>query len=292
MRDARCNTTARQMAAALAARESFVISGHVNPDGDCLGSALALAGVLRSLGKQVDVLLVEDVPVEPGLRFLPGFESLIPAERYEGKPEAFVYVDVSVRERIGVGAAIADAADVRLAIDHHAGTEDVAEFNYIDPSAAASTILVWEVMRELGVDPTPEIALCAYTGLMTDTGRFQYQNTDVRAFETAAQMVAAGAQPSLAGREFYQNRALPSLLLEQRMISRMEMLLGGECSFSYITLSDFAECGAENSDAEALIDTLRSVRGVRMACILKERDGFVRGSLRAGGAARAPPGMA
>jgi phosphoesterase RecJ-like protein len=192
-----------------------------------------------------------------------------------------VYVDVSVRERIGVGAAIADSAKRRFAIDHHAGTEEVAELNFIDPSAASCTILVWEVMRELGVEPTPEIALCAYTGLMTDTGRFQYQNTDERAFKAAAQMVAAGAQPSLAGREFFQNRAIASLKLEQRMISRMEILHEGQVAFSYITLADFAECQAENADAEALIDTLRSVRGVRVACIMKERDGFVRGSLRA-----------
>ena len=281
MRDSRCNATAADMARALVACDSFAISGHVNPDGDCLGSALALAAALRLLGKQADVLLVEDVPVEPGLRFLPGFDTLVPAERYEGTPDAFVYVDVSVRQRIGVGTAIADAAQHVFAIDHHAADEDVAELNLIDPSAASCTMLVWDVVKELGIKPTPDIALCAYTGLMTDTGRFQYQNTDARAFESAAQMVAAGAQPALAGREFYQNRSLASLLLEQRMLAHMELIGGGDCAFSSISLADFAECEAENSDAEALIDTLRSVRGVRVACLLKEREGFVRGSLRA-----------
>lgn len=281
MRDLRSNATAREMADALAACSSFVISGHVNPDGDCLGSTLALAHALRQMGKRVDVLLVEDTPVEPGLRFLPGFEWFVPAERYEGTPDAFVYIDVSVRQRIGCGAAIADAAAHRFAIDHHAGTEEVAELNLIDPDAAAASMLVWDIVKELGVQLTPEIALCAYTGLMTDTGRFQYQNTDVRAFEAAAQMVAAGAQPSFAGREFYQNRSLASLQLEQRMVSRIQLMAQGECAFSYITLEDFRECGAENADAEALIDTLRSIRGVRVACLLKEREGFVRGSMRA-----------
>ena len=281
MRDERNNATARQMADALSACQTFAISGHVNPDGDCLGSALALAHALRSLGKQVDVLLVEDVPVEPGLRFLPGFEGLLPAERYDGTPDAFVYVDVSVRQRIGCASAIADRAAHRFAIDHHAGTEAVAEFNYIDPDAASCSLLVWDVVKAMGAELTPELALCAYTGLMTDTGRFQYQNTDARAFRAAADMVEAGAEPSLAGREFFQNRSIASLGLEQRMVSRMELLMDGNVAFSYITLADFAECGAENSDAEALIDTLRSVRSVRAACILKERNGFVRGSLRA-----------
>jgi len=281
MRDERTNATAAQMAAALADCGCFAICGHVNPDGDCLGSALALAHALRALGKQADVLLVEDVPVEPGLRFLPGFEGAVPACRYEGTPDAFVYVDVSVRKRIGAAADIAGAAAHRFAIDHHAGTEEVAELNLIDPDAAACALLVWDVVRELGVDPTSDIALCAYTGLMTDTGRFQYQNTDERAFATAAQMVAAGAAPAFAAREFFQSRTMASLQLEQRMVARMEQIAQGDIAFSYVTLEDFAECGAVNSDAEALIDTLRSVRGVRAACLLKERDGFVRGSLRA-----------
>ena len=281
MRDARCNATAGQMAAALASCESFAITGHVNPDGDCLGSSLALAIALRSLGKQATVLLVEDVPVEPGLRFLPGFGELVPAERYEGTPEAFVYVDVSVRDRIGCGASIADRAAKRFAIDHHHADDDVAELNLIDPDAASCSILVWEVVKELGIPLTPEIALNAYTGLMTDTGRFQYQNTDMRAFSAAAQMVEAGAVPAIAGREFYQNRSFASLKLEQRMVSHIELMQGGECAFSYITLDDFAQCDAENADAEVLIDTLRSVRGVRIACLLKERQGLVRGSMRA-----------
>ena len=281
MPDPRCNATARQMAEALDACESFVITGHVNPDGDCLGSTLALMHALRARGKQVDVLLVEDTPVEYGLRFLPGFENLVPADRYEGKPEAFVYVDVSVRERIGCGAAIADACAKRFAIDHHANLEQVAELNYLDPDAASCSILVWEVIRELGVPMTPDIALCAYTGLMTDTGRFQYQNTDERAFSAAAEMVAAGAQPSLAGREFYQSRSFASLQLEQRMIAGMKLLHDNTIAFSVVTLDDFAACNAENADAESLIDTLRSVRGVLVACLLKERNGFVRGSLRA-----------
>ena len=281
MNDPRCNASVQDMARALASCSSFVISGHVNPDGDCLGSALALAAALRAMGKEAQVVLVEDAPVEPGLRFLPGFEGIMPAERCTMVPDAFVYVDVSVRERVGVAARIADAAARRFAIDHHRGDEVVAELNLIDPSAASCSMLVWEVAKELGADITPEIALCAYTGLMTDTGRFQYQNTDERAFAAAAQMVAAGANPALAGREFFQNRSLASLRLEQRMVGRMQVLLGGECAFSYITLDDFAECGAENADAESLIDTLRSVRGVRVACLLKEREDLVRGSLRA-----------
>lgn len=281
MDDPRTNATTEQMARELASCGSFAICGHVNPDGDCLGSQLALAAALRALGKRADVLLVEDAPVEEGLRFLPGFDGLVPAERYDGAPEAFVYVDVSVRSRIGAAARIADAAARRFAIDHHAADEDVAELNLIDPDAASCTILIWDVVGALGVERTPAIATCAYTGLMTDTGRFQYQNADARAFAAASQMVEAGAMPAHAAREVFQSRSVPSLRLEQRMLEHMEFLAGGECVLSYVTLDDYAACGAESADAESLIDTLRTVRGARIACLLKGRPGLVRGSLRA-----------
>lgn len=281
MPDARTNATPADMAALLGSCESLAICGHVNPDGDCLGSELALAAALRAVGKQVTVLLAKDAPVEEGLHFLPGFGDLVPASRYEGTPDAFVYVDVSVRERVGDAAAVADRAPQRFVIDHHAGTEQLADRYYIDPSAASCSLLIWEVIAELGVAPTADIALCAYTGLMTDTGRFQFQNTDARAFQAAGEMVAAGAQPALAAREFFQNRSFASLQLEQRMVQRMRFLGDGVCAFSYITLDDYAECGAVDADAEALIDTLRSLRGIRVACLLKERPDKVRGSLRA-----------
>lgn len=281
MPDARTNATPAEMAALLASCDSIAICGHVNPDGDCLGSQLALAAALRDKGKRVDVLLANDAPVEEGLRFLPGFGDLLPASRYEASPEAFVYVDVSVRDRIGDAARVADSAKRRFVIDHHAGTEQIAQWYCIDPSAASCSLLVWEVIAELEVSPTPDMALCAYTGLMTDTGRFQFQNTDARAFQAAAEMVAAGAKPAYAAQEFFQNRSLASLRLEQRMVQRMRFLADGACAFSYITLDDYRECDAVDADAEALIDTLRSLRGIRVACLLKERPDKLRGSLRA-----------
>ena len=281
MLDPKTNTSLAGLAQAMSGCESFAITGHVNPDGDCLGSQLALALALRQIGKKADVLLAQDAPIEEGLHFLPGFGELIPACRYDGTPDGFICVDVSVPDRIKDSAAVMARARRVFVLDHHEKPQVEAELTYDDPDAASCSMLVWDLVRELGARYTPEIALCAYTGLMTDTGRFQYQNTDMRAFVAAAQMVSAGASPSLASREFFQNRSVASLKMEQQMISRMRIVNGGEAVLSMVTLDDFAECGAVDADAESLIDTLRSVRGVRVACLLKERDGFVRGSLRA-----------
>lgn len=275
------NTDIPSFAAALAACESFAITGHINPDGDCLGSQLALGLALRKMGKSVDFLLVEDTPVEYGLRFLPSFDEMIPAADYRETPEAFITVDVSVRGRIGACADVLERVQTTFSLDHHASEETLSQYLYVDPDAASTTMLVWDVITALGVAPTPDIALCAYTGLMTDTGRFQYQNTDENAFAHASQMIAAGADPSRAAREVFQSRSLASLRLEERMLAHMELLHGGRFAFSFITLDDFAACDAVKADAEPLIDTLRAIRGVSVACILKEQPGMVRGSLRA-----------
>lgn len=276
------NTDLPTIAQALIDHDSFAICGHVNPDGDCLGSMLALGGALRALGKQVDCLLVEDAPVEDGLHFIPGFDTLVPAPAYTGTPAVFITVDVGIDTRIGACAAIRATADLTITIDHHRGKGCFSDLSYVDPDAPAACLIVWNLLKLLPLAPTPEIALCAYTGLMTDTGRFQYQNTSAEAYQAAAEMVQVGVSPDLPAREVFQSRSLASISLEGRLIERMQLLCDDRFAFSYITREDFAEFKAVKADAEPLIDLLRSVRGVQIACILKAQpDQVVRGSLRA-----------
>ena len=138
----------------------------------------------------------------------------------------------------------------------------------------------------MGADRERLIATCCYTGLMTDTGRFQHGNTDAAAFKGACEMVAAGARPGDIAREFYQNRSLASIELEGRTVGHMSLSGDGEAVLSWLSLADFAECGAVKADAEPMIDLLRSLRGVRVACMLREQDGEVQlpfqGRLRRG----------
>ena len=276
------NTDLASIAAALQEGSHYAICGHVNPDGDCLGSMLALSGALRALGKRVDCLLVEDAPVEEGLHFLPGFETLTPAPNYAGHPDTFITVDVSLASRIGVCADIRSRCARTISIDHHRVPETYSQLNYVDPDAPAACLIVWNLIKLLPVRVTPDIALCAYTGLMTDTGRFQFQNTNAESYLAASEMVAAGVSPDLPAREVFQSRSMASLHLECRLLERMELLFDRRFSFSYLTRDDFREFGASKADAEPLIDTLRSVRGIEVACILKDQpDGAVRGSFRA-----------
>lgn len=276
------NTDLPSAARFLASHDDFVVCGHVSPDGDCLGSQLGLAAALRSMGKRVTCLLAKDEPVDERLGFLPGAADLVPASSFAGEAAAFVAVDVPTRERMGeAAAALLDRCAASLTLDHHAADEAMTELAYVDPDAASVTMLVWEVARLLGADLEGAVATCCYTGLVTDTGRFQYQNTDRAALAAAADMVGAGADPSAVSREVFQNRSLPSIRLESMAVDRMELGAGGTFALSWLSLADFAAVGAVKADAEPVIDALRSVAGVRVACILREQDGAVRGSIRA-----------
>ncbi len=274
------NTTLAEIARMFSGYTNFVICGHVNPDGDCLGSQLALAHALRGVGKKVTCVLAKTDPVDQNLAFLPGLSDMVFAGSYQEPVEVLVAVDVPTVERIGAAAALHDKAQVRFTIDHHACSTTMAEYTYVDPDSPSTTMLIWQLACLLGVT-TPDVALSALCGLITDTGRFAYQNTTPEAFELAAEMMRAGASPVVVNREFFQNRSLPSLALERLVLDRMKVSEQGMFSYSYLTLSDFEEHGAIKADAEPLIDTLRSVRGVRVALILREnKKGEVRGSLR------------
>ncbi len=275
------NTTLAAIAAELMAHERFCLCGHLNPDGDCLGSELALAAALRQAGKQVSCLVATDDPVDGRFAFLPGFEGLMPASAFDGAFDVFVAVDVPTTERLADAAAVHGRAPLTVTIDHHAVDSRMADLSFTDPEAPSTTTLVWELAGLLPIERSADVALCAYTGLATDTGRFQYQNADAVAFSAAAEMVRAGADPALVSREVYQQRSLASVRLEAAALGRMELLCGGAGALSWITWADKEACRAQKADAEPLVDALRNIAGVRVACMLREGEGIVRGSLRA-----------
>lgn len=279
--EALTNATLEQLAGIISAHDDFVICGHVSPDGDCLGSALALWHALRAQGKRATCVLAKPDPIDAALSFLPGASALVPACRYDGPVGAFIAVDVPIRSRIGGAARLLDQAACSITIDHHAADERMTAWAFVDPHAASCTMLVWELVRLLCPEPPRESALCAFTGLVTDTGSFQFQNTDARAFSTAASLVSCGIDPALVARNVMQNRSRASLELDARMVSRMRFVAEGRAVLSWVTRKDMAETGAVAADREPLVNTLRSVRGIEVACLLSEREGSVRGSLRA-----------
>lgn len=276
------NATLAEIAGFLRERDDFVICGHVSPDGDCIGGQLALWHALRALGKNATCILVKPDPLGAALDFLPGTNEMVPAEQFEGTCKTFVGVDVPNRERIGHAAcAILDSAVDSVTVDHHAADERMCDLAYVDPDAAAASILVWDIVKLLLDEPPAESALCAYTGIVTDTGGFRFQNSDARAFEAAAELVSFGVDPSHVAINVYQNKTIASLKLEALVIERLSVFCDGRVAVSWITEDDMQRVAAQKADADNLIDVVRSVQGIRVACLLRVQDGKVRGNLRA-----------
>ena len=277
------NTTLAEIADVIKSHGSFLIAGHVGPDGDCIGSQLALAHVLNQLGKEVTVTLPSDEPVDSTLVFLPGAQLLTYAEKVHATSwDVFVGVDVPTRERLGESvAALKDLCARSITIDHHAVDTTMCDYVYVDPDVASTSMLIWTLAKLLSERPPVECAQCAYTGLVTDTGCFQFQNVNHDAFIAAADLVSAGADPALTARETMHNRTEASVRLEERIINRMEFFSDGKCVLSWVTKADMQACKAVKSDTDPLINTLRQIQGVRVACVLREQDDVVKGSLRA-----------
>ena len=276
--------TLLDIAQAILQHRSFALCGHVSPDGDCIGSMLALAGALRACGKSVVCLTAADEALDASLASLPGADKIIPAKGYAESVDVFIALDVPTLARLGDAAAVHERASLTVTIDHHACDRHMSDLNYIDPTAASTTMLVWELVGLFEVELGPDVAQCAYTGLMTDTGGFRFQNADARAFSAAAEMVAAGADPAASARDFFQNRSLPSFRLSHAAFDHLRLLGDDESiALAWLSVEDKERAAASYADAEPIIDELRSLRGVRVACLLREQDeaGIVRGSLRA-----------
>lgn len=276
------------IADAICSAQTIAISGHTNPDGDALGSALGLGLALsaRFPDKRVTCLLADDAPVPRVYRFLPGADAMVPAVRFEEEPDLFIAVDAPTLERLEDAAAVARRASVTATIDHHPAREEFAQAVVRDADAAATAVLVSDLLAALGCDLTPAVATCLLCGLVTDTGRFQYQNANPEAFVCASRLVAAGADPVHIALEVYQSQRVEYLHLEALVMGRIRTAAEGRVAYSYATSDDLAACGVGHDECDGLIDAVRQIGGAEVCLFLKDgkTPGLVRGNLRSKGA--------
>lgn len=306
------NATLAEIAEAMLSHDDFCICGHINPDGDCIGSTLGLYWALKEAGKRVVPLLADDGGLDESFRFMPGADELVCASAVGRSFDVFVMVDAPGDQRIGEDAAgVRKRANLTITLDHHATSARESNLSYTDPDSASTTLIIWELAGLLGVREASavgansaagegsvggvdgktsavsaaarNVAVCCYSGLVTDTGRFMYQNTNIECFKAASEMVACGASPSAIAGSLFQERTAASVAIDAVAAANMRMLANGAAVVSWISALDMEKAGACRNDAENAINVVRSIRGVEVACMLKERDGEIRGSLRAKG---------
>lgn len=273
-----------RIAAFLDAARRVAVVGHTDPDGDALGSVLAMTAIIERRWPHVLVqpLLANDRPVDGAYLFLPGVRRFVPAVRYDGVPDLLISVDTPMPSRLADAQAVLLRAKATAAFDHHPTMEPFAQVNVLHADAAAAGVIVHDFMEYAGVVPTRDIATCILTAVMTDTGRFQYQNTDAHALRVAAAMLEAGGSTVEVATNVYQSFSPAALSLKGMVLSRLSTDATGEVAFSYVTARDMRDVGAAPGDCESLIDDVRSLAGTKACLFMREQpDGSLRGNLRA-----------
>ena len=263
-------------AAFIRAHEDFMLIAHVSPDGDTLGSCLALRLALQALRKTVQVVCEDPVPVI--YRFLPGVEAVVrPQEARQA--EAVITVDCADRARTGEAALYLDAA-ATLNIDHHETNTGYCADNYVEHVAATGE-LIYQLFPALGVPLDQAAAECLYTALITDTGNLSYSNTTPDTLRITAELLETGIDLPELNRAIYRTVPYPKVKLLGCVIRNMTLYGGGRIGFSFVTLDDLHESGASAEDTEGAIDFIRDIDTVELAALLRDcEDGTVRVSLR------------
>lgn len=270
----------QRAASVLGDASHVVIASHVDPDGDAIGSTLGLAHALERLSIRTTLALGSGNRCPATYAFLPGSERLAAPIAPE-EPYVLAALDSPDLRRLGDSACLADSAEAIVLIDHHPDAVAGEHTAVFDSSAAATGVLVWQLLPHLGVQPDERIATCLYTAVLTDTGRFSYANTTAETLRLAADMVGAGAHPNDIYTAVYENRSAGAQQLVGRTLARVTLVNGGRVAYSWVTPDDFAETGARPEEAENLIDYVRALGGVDVVFLAKVNGSTVRGNLRA-----------
>lgn len=259
-------------------RTEFVVTSHTRPDGDAIGSTLALAQVLRRMGKSAEVVLGDTVPVI--YRPLPHAETIRHASQVNGKYDAAIILECDSLTRTRLQGL---ENHFLINIDHHASAKPFAHINWIDPSACAVAEMVFRLAQAAAVKITPDIATCLYTAVLTDTGSFSYAPTNAHTFELAKRLVEHGADPVRIAQSIYFASPTSKMRLLGAALSNLRR--EGAITWMSITRDDMERCGALDEDCEGLVNYALGIAGVEVAVFFREIGGDrVRVSIRSKGA--------
>jgi bifunctional oligoribonuclease and PAP phosphatase NrnA len=249
--------------------DKFVLVTHENPDGDALGSLVGMQRLLVALDKDsVMFMAADEFPLPYEYRFF-DFEGLQSHPPDDLDERTIIFLDYGNIDRNPVGAFKGDDAHI-LNIDHHHDNTRFGTVNYVVEDASCTAEIVWDLLNELRVEPTLEIAEALYVGLVTDTGRFMYENTGPRAHVMAAHLIDTGVDVHEIYRRLYEGMPYSKLELLGRALAHVQRFDDGRLTVTRLTRDDFRLAGAEESYSEGIIDQLRSVEGTKVAALARE----------------------
>jgi phosphoesterase RecJ-like protein len=255
--------------AELRARDRFLLTAHEGPDGDALGSLLGLHKVLTQLGKDsVMFMAAKEFPLPIEYRFLP-LEEVFHEPPADMADRTVVFLDCGNIDRMPVEWLTAGGNAI-INIDHHHDNTRFGDVNLVEVGASCTAEIVYDLALLLGAKITPEIASALYVGLITDTGKFMYENTNAHTHRVAADLIDAGVDVDDTYRRLYENVPLEKLRLVSRALDGISSHCDGRLVLSYITTADYEATGAGEEMTEGLIDHLRSIDGVKVAAVIRD----------------------
>lgn len=256
--------------------KSIVILTHEIPDGDAIGSSLALYIGLKQLGKDVDVIIPE---YSRTYEFLPKANEI----KKEGRTSNYdlaIALDSGDIKRLNGFVEYFENANVKISIDHHSSNTMFADYNFVNPTAPACAQILVTVLKTLGIVIDKEIGTCLLAGIITDTGGFKYQGVTPETFEFVAELINKGVNVSDVYKKVLQIISREKFEIMQIAMNRLEFLEGGKLTFTYTTKEDEKKIGAGNNDYEGIVEIGRDIEGVEISILLREIDVGYKVSLR------------
>ncbi|MGN1326938.1 MAG: bifunctional oligoribonuclease/PAP phosphatase NrnA [Clostridia bacterium] len=254
----------------------IVIITHENPDGDAIGSSLAMKLALKQLGKESDVIIPEYPKV---FGFLPGVEEIKKESEIESYDLAIALDCASIKLLNGC-AKYFDNAKVKVAIDHHSSNTMFADYNYVDQEAPACAQLLLVVFSYFNIDVTKDIGTCILAGIITDTGGFRYDGVTAETFRFVSELCEKGIKVSKVYQQVFASKSRAKFELHKIALDRLEFFENGKVTFTYITKADEEKVGAGNGDYDGIVENGRDIEGVEVSIFLRETDKGIKGSLR------------
>ncbi len=261
------STSIEEMIEVLRKAPSVALFSHVSPDGDCIGSMLAIGMALEKMGKEVSFYNPDPVP--RNLAFLPG-SSRVRQELPNLVEKTLMFVDCTDLHRVNLTMAEISGESTILNLDHHISNEYFGHFNWVDAHASASGEVAIALIGYLGVEVDRDIATNLYTAIVTDTGCFQYSNTTANTHRLTAELLDKGIDLAIIHHNIFDQKPLAQIKLLQSALNGLEIHAEGQLATMTLSLEDFQKSGAEQGLSEGLVNHARSIAGVEVAVLLRE----------------------